>query len=297
MRGIVFSDKMETLVQALTFFRQKMEVDAAVPAENTQPLQEYGAKRLYALQGTGFSDNVSETILGIIEREKYDFIFIMSTALGREVAGIISDRLGKEIIAEVFDFNLDNSKVRTKRFAWGGKTVTEEESDCRIFTVMPGMTEASRTSEKSEVVQVKLNDSKISLVQSIPKSSSTVDLEHANIIVSVGRGIGKKESIDLVMPFVRAVKGELAGSRPVCLDYQWLSEDRQVGLSGRKVKPKLYIAIGISGQIQHIAGMRGSKTVIAINKDKSAPIFEEADFGIVGDLFQIVPALVKALQQ
>lgn len=288
---------METLVQALTFFRQKMEVDAAVPAENAQPLQEYGAKRLYALQGTGFSDNVSETILGIIEREKYDFIFIMSTALGREVAGIISDRLGKEIIAEVFDFNLDNSKVRTKRFAWGGKTVTEEESDCRIFTVMPGMTEASRTSEKSEVVQVKLNDSKISLVQSIPKSSSTVDLEHANIIVSVGRGIGKKESIDLVMPFVRAVKGELAGSRPVCLDYQWLSEDRQVGLSGRKVKPKLYIAIGISGQIQHIAGMRGSKTVIAINKDKSAPIFEEADFGIVGDLFQIVPALVKALQQ
>lgn len=288
---------METLVQALTFFRQKMEVDAAVPAENAQPLQEYGAKRLYALQGTGFSDNVSEAILGIIEREKYDFIFIMSTALGREVAGIISDRLGKEIIAEVFDFNLDNSKVRTKRFAWGGKTVTEEESDCRIFTVMPGMTEASRTSEKSEVVQVKLNDSKISLVQSIPKSSSTVDLEHANIIVSVGRGIGKKESIDLVMPFVRAVKGELAGSRPVCLDYQWLSEDRQVGLSGRKVKPKLYIAIGISGQIQHIAGMRGSKTVIAINKDKSAPIFEEADFGIVGDLFQIVPALVKALQQ
>jgi electron transfer flavoprotein alpha subunit len=288
---------METLVQALTFFRQKMEVDAAVPAENAQPLQEYGAKRLYALQGTGFSDNVSEAILGIIEREKYDFIFIMSTALGREVAGIISDRLGKEIIAEVFDFNLDNSKVRTKRFAWGGKTVTEEESDCRIFTVMPGMTEASRTSEKSEVVQVKLNDSKISLVQSIPKSSSIVDLEHANIIVSVGRGIGKKESIDLVMPFVRAVKGELAGSRPVCLDYQWLSEDRQVGLSGRKVKPKLYIAIGISGQIQHIAGMRGSKTVIAINKDKSAPIFEEADFGIVGDLFQIVPALVKALQQ
>lgn len=297
MRGIVFSDKTETLVQALTFFRQKMEVDAAVPAENAQPLQEYGAKRLYALQGTGFSDNVSEAILGIIEREKYDFIFIMSTALGREVAGIISDRLGKEIIAEVFDFNLDNSKVRTKRFAWGGKTVTEEESDCRIFTVMPGMTEASRTSEKSEVVQVKLNDSKISLVQSIPKSSSIVDLEHANIIVSVGRGIGKKESIDLVMPFVRAVKGELAGSRPVCLDYQWLSEDRQVGLSGRKVKPKLYIAIGISGQIQHIAGMRGSKTVIAINKDKSAPIFEEADFGIVGDLFQIVPALVKALQQ
>lgn len=83
----------------------------------------------------------------------------------------------------------------------------------------------------------------------------------------------------------------------MCLDYQWLSEDRQVGLSGRKVKPKLYIALGISGQIQHIAGMRGSKAVIAINRDKAAPIFEEADYGIVGDLFQIVPALVNALQR
>ena len=91
--------------------------------------------------------------------------------------------------------------------------------------------------------------------------------------------------------------GEIAGSRPVCLDYQWLSEDRQVGLSGKKVKPKLYIALGISGQIQHIAGMRTSRVVVAVNKDKSAPIFEEADYGIVGDLFQIVPKLVSALKQ
>ena len=88
----------------------------------------------------------------------------------------------------------------------------------------------------------------------------------------------------------------MAGSRPICLDYHWLSEDRQVGLSGKKVKPRVYIALGISGQIQHIAGMRGSKTVIAINKDKSAPIFEECDYGIVGDIFQIVPKLTGALK-
>ena len=91
------------------------------------------------------------------------------------------------------------------------------------------------------------------------------------------------------------MRGELAGSRPVCLDYHWLSEDRQVGYSGRTVKPKAYVALGISGQIQHIAGMRGSKVVVAVNKDKNAPIFQEADYGIVGDLYQIVPKIVSYL--
>ncbi len=131
----------------------------------------------------------------------------------------------------------------------------------------------------------------------INKQGTSVRLEDAKIIVSVGRGIGTKENIQKIDPLVKLVNGELAGSRPVCMDYNWLSEDRQVGLSGKKVSPKLYIALGISGQIQHIAGMRGSKTVIAINKDKSAPIFQECDYGIVGDLFAIVPKLISDLSK
>ncbi len=115
------------------------------------------------------------------------------------------------------------------------------------------------------------------------------------MIVSIGRGLGKPDGLKLVEQLASAVKGEIAGSRPVCLDYHWLSEDRQVGLSGKKVRPRLYIALGISGQIQHIAGMRGSRTVVAINKDKSAPIFEECDYGLIGDLYTIVPKLVTAL--
>ena len=99
------------------------------------------------------------------------------------------------------------------------------------------------------------------------------------------------------MPLVEALHAEISGSRPVCLDYKWLSEDKQVGLSGKKVRPDFYIALGISGQIQHIAGIRGSKTIIAINKDKSAPIFEECDYGIVGDLFTVVPELVEKLKK
>jgi electron transfer flavoprotein alpha subunit len=114
------------------------------------------------------------------------------------------------------------------------------------------------------------------------------------VIVSVGRGIREQENIPLVQALADALGAELAASRPIC-DAGWLGMERQVGSSGQTVSPKLYLAVGISGAIQHLVGMKGSKTVIAINKDENAPIFEVADYGVVGDLFEIVPALTKAI--
>ena len=126
------------------------------------------------------------------------------------------------------------------------------------------------------------------------ESASTVDLTAAPIIVSVGRGIGEADNIPVIEELAAALGAELAASRPIC-DNGWLPMERQVGSSGQTVAPKLYLAVGISGAIQHLVGMKGSKAVIAINKDENAPIFEVADFGVVGDLFEIVPALTKAV--
>jgi electron transfer flavoprotein alpha subunit len=126
------------------------------------------------------------------------------------------------------------------------------------------------------------------------EAAQTVDLSAAPLIVSVGRGIGEQENIGIVEELAKALGAELAASRPIC-DNGWLPMERQVGSSGQTVSPKLYLAIGISGAIQHLVGMKGSKTVIAINKDENAPIFEVADYGVVGDLFEIVPALTKAV--
>ncbi len=123
-----------------------------------------------------------------------------------------------------------------------------------------------------------------------------MDLGAAEIIVSVGRGIKEAENIELVQKLATALGAELAASRPIC-DNGWLPMERQVGSSGQTVAPKLYLAIGISGAIQHLVGMKGSKTIVAINKDPEAPIFEIADYGIVGDLFQVVPALIEALSK
>jgi electron transfer flavoprotein alpha subunit len=116
-----------------------------------------------------------------------------------------------------------------------------------------------------------------------------VDLTAAEIIVSVGRGIREAENIPVVQKLADALGAELAASRPIC-DNGWLPMERQVGSSGQTVAPKLYVAVGISGAIQHLVGMKGAKTIVAINKDPEAPIFEVADYGIVGDLFQVVPA-------
>ena len=128
------------------------------------------------------------------------------------------------------------------------------------------------------------------------ESARAVDLTAADIIVSVGRGIKEPENLPLIEDLAKALNAEIAASRPIC-DNGWLPMERQVGSSGQTVAPKMYVAIGISGAIQHLVGMKGSKIVVAINKDPEAPIFEIADYGIVGDLFHVVPALIAALKK
>jgi electron transfer flavoprotein alpha subunit len=128
------------------------------------------------------------------------------------------------------------------------------------------------------------------------EAKAAVDLTQAPLIVSVGRGIKEQKNIEIVKKLAEALGAEIAASRPIC-DNDWLPMDRQVGSSGQTVAPKLYLAVGISGAIQHLVGMKGSRTIVAINKDKEAPIFEIADYGIVGDLFEIVPALTAEAEK
>jgi len=128
------------------------------------------------------------------------------------------------------------------------------------------------------------------------ESARGVDLNSAEVIVAVGRGIKEADNLPVVEQLAQALGAEMAASRPIC-DSGWMPMERQVGSSGQTVAPKMYVAVGISGAIQHLVGMKGSKTIVAINKDAEAPIFEVADYGIVGDLFQVVPALVEEIKK
>jgi len=144
-------------------------------------------------------------------------------------------------------------------------------------------------------VDVTSVDESIQPSEKFQESETSVDLTQADIIVSVGRGIGKEENMHIAKELAATLKGELASSRPV-VDSGWLESYHQVGSSGQTVSPKLYLALGISGAIQHVVGMKGSKNIVVINKDANAPIFEIADYGVVGDLFEIVPKLITAIQ-
>ncbi len=297
MKAIVFSEKEDLAAQILTMLRGKFNMDLFTTSSSD--LTKYGAQNVFYIKGNNvFVDNISDTIKEHFKSGGYDLIIIGSSVLGRELSSILSEDLGLEAKTEIMSLEEKNGSFVTERFFYGGKSIIKEESKSKIFTVLPGLVDPVPVDSKSSVNEINLQKgSKIRLVESIEKPKGNVNLEKAEIIVSVGRGLGKKEGLSLIQQLADTVHGEIGGSRPVCLDYHWLSEERQVGLSGKRVKPKIYIALGISGQVQHIAGMRGSKIVIAVNRDKNAPIFNECDYGVVGDLYSVVPKIIDALKK
>jgi electron transfer flavoprotein alpha subunit len=173
--------------------------------------------------------------------------------------------------------------------------------DPQFISVQSGAFRAAEAGSGKGAVEKfapQLTDSEIRSKPEEPfrEAQRSVDLTAADFIVSVGRGIKERDNLPIVEELASVLGAELAASRPIC-DNGWLPMERQVGSSGQTVAPKVYFAIGISGAIQHLVGMKGSKTIVAINKDENAPIFEAADYGVVGDLFQIVPALVEEIKK
>jgi electron transfer flavoprotein alpha subunit len=232
-----------------------------------------------------------------------EIVLIGSNKNGKELAARLAAKLDAGCIMDCIKVYLHDKKLTTERIVYSGNAIAIEEftSAPQILTIPPKVFDPLPRNEhhKGEIVKKKIepeySPSKIVKIQEM--KSEEVNVEDAEIIVSCGRGFKKKEDIKLVSELADVLKGRTVGcSRPIAADLKWLSEDHWIGLSGHKVKPKLYIACGISGQIQHIAGMRDSGVIVAINKDPEALIFKSADYGIVGDLYQVLPKLTSAIK-
>ena len=247
------------------------------------------------------ADGYAETVKQIIGQESPKIIIVGHTYQTRDYFPRVSAKLDIPFIPDIIGVQPGDDPVFNKSVfnAKLAADLTAETEQVLISFQSAAYSEDEIESGKPLTREISINlDSAVIRSESeqpFQDEAGEIDLESAEIIVSVGRGIEKEENLPIAFDFAKAVGGEIASSRPV-VDSGWLPLFRQIGSSGQNVSPKLYFALGISGAIQHVVGMKGSKNIIAVNKDSSAPIFEIADYAVVGDLLEIIPKLTLALQ-
>jgi len=255
----------------------------------------------HPLLATYTPDGLTLALQQLIENERPSYIVLPHTYQVRDYAPALAARLGEVLISDVVD--IAEGPVFTRQLMQGrlnGVYKHTGSGPCFVSVQAGAFRVEATEGSASAAISTFTPTIEAAQIRTKPAepfrgSSQTVDLGSAQLIVSVGRGIREAENLPLVQDLATALGAELAASRPIC-DNGWLPMERQVGSSGQTVAPKLYLAVGISGAIQHLVGMKGSQCIVAINKDPDAPIFEVADYGIVGDLFEVVPALTEAVK-
>ena len=275
--------------------------------------QEVAGKKLakvYAIESPRLEryrpDSVAAALKAFIQEKQPKLVLMPHTYQVRDFAPQLATAVGRTLISDSVGYRKDSGKLLFTRQMFQGKFAADVSFACdppHFVTFQSGAfrgdkAEAGASAAPVETVNAQIPDSAMRNQPEDPfkEAKQAVDLTQAEIIVSVGRGIKEQKNIEIAKALADALGGEIAASRPIC-DSGWLPMDRQIGSSGQTVAPKVYLAVGISGAIQHIVGMKGARTIIAINKDAEAPIFEIADYGVVGNLFDIIPALTEEVKK
>jgi electron transfer flavoprotein alpha subunit len=265
----------------------------------------HGASRAYVGNDpalTAFQASTYAAALAqIVAQAEADIILMGSTRRGRELAPRLAQKLSAGCMTDAIGLSVQDGRLIVERRALGGNTVSTEaiSSPQQVIAAMPKLYEAKPNGvDGGEVIEValELEPSATRLVERRPKEMGAVNIEEAEVLVCIGRALGEESDLPMIQNLADMLGGVVGCTRDISHEYHWLSEDQMVGLSGKVSSPRLYIGIGISGQIQHTVGILDSKVIVAINKDKNAPIFKIADYGIVGDLYRVVPRLIEHLQ-
>jgi electron transfer flavoprotein alpha subunit len=259
------------------------------------------------LLGTYTADGYCTALAQVIESAKPDLVLFPHTYQVRDFAPKLAAMLGKGMVGDCIGFRKEGDKLVFVRQMFQGKTA----ADVSFIGAVPWFASFQSGAFRADLLQAhsggeaRVSAAKVELkeenIRTTPlelfkEAKASVDLTQAPLIVAIGRGIKAPENIAQAEALAKALGGEIAASRPIC-DEGWLPMERQIGSSGQTIAPKLYLALGISGAIQHVVGMKGARTIVAVNKDQNAPIFEIADYGIVADIFEVMPALTEELQK
>ncbi|WP_291492164.1 electron transfer flavoprotein subunit alpha/FixB family protein [Desulfurella sp.] len=270
---------------------------------------EYGAKKFYIIENSALKEYRTEpwrdAIVYLIDKYKPEVALVGATTLGRDLAGTVATKLSTGLTADTTALDIDPStkNLLMTRPTFGGNlmaTIFCPDNRPQMSTVRPGVFKAVKNPTKPEIIKEKydITEDKIvkKIIEKVQTGEEKVNLSFYEVIVAGGKGMGKKENLKLLEDLANVLGGTWAVSRKV-VQAGWAPQSRQVGQTGQTVHPKIYIAAGISGAVQHVAGMKSSDIIIAINTDPEAPIFEVATYGIVGDCLQVLPKMTEMFKQ
>jgi len=288
------------------------EVEAVMVGHNLEPLTQdvlrYGPSKVYLLENTLLqkysSSGFSYALFSLVEEIHPDIIFMAATAMGKDLAPRVAAKLGVGMVTECTETRIQDGKLAVVRpiFAGKAKATFTFNSSPQIATLRPNVFPLDEPAEEKGAVvkkEVVLGEDRIKAPVDalIREEGAALDITEADIIVSGGRGMKGPENFDLLKDLAALLPHAAVGASRSAVDSEWIDHQHQVGQTGKTVSPNLYIAMGISGAIQHVAGMSSSKYIVAVNKDPDAPIFKIADLGVIGDLFQVIPHLKEELKK
>ena len=239
----------------------------------------------------------SKVIASLIKEARPSLVFVQASVNGRLIAASIAAELEVAALTDPIEFSIEGNAVVCTRMMHGGVAIKTEKASLGSAIVITGsgLFEQTELSASKEMRALSSDKDDITFISRRPSGVSSVDLSASKNIVGVGRGLGSAEALTLVREFANRIGGEIGCTRPVAEENKWMPKETYIGVSGKMLKPSLYVGIGLSGQIQHMIGVNKANTVFAINKDKNAPIFKQCDYGLVGDFNVVLPKLIEKL--
>lgn len=279
---------------SIVLFGGQAEADEAIS---------FGADQVFLYEKTeGMIEGYTKSITELLRAEGAKLVMVYSSVSGKLIAGKIASQLGTSVLSNISEFAVEDDSVIVKHMVYGGAAIRTEKalSETVVVTVGSGVFEKAVKAEarqgKITEVAAEAEVEGIRVVEHLPKQGEVVNLGAAKRVIGVGRGFAAQEDLKMAEELASLIGAEMACSRPIAEGEKWMGKERYIGVSGVVLKPDVYVAIGISGQIQHMVGVNQSKTLVAINKDKNASIFKQVDIGIVGDIYTVLPKIVEKMK-